>query len=105
MPGHYFVGFCLFLELIFTHKINEEHTRHLLLQFLISPPPPDSTMSLPVVTIAQEMMMKKRVKTKIGVGSVVKARVGSMEDNIRKVRTRKISKEGVSRMWWQRRND
>ena len=88
MPGHYFVGFCLFLELIFTHKINEEHTRHLLLQLLKSPPPPDSTMSLPVVTIAQEMMMKKRVKTKIGVGSVVKARVGELE---------KITREGIIR--------
>ena len=41
------------------------------------------------------MMEKKRIKTKIGVGSVVKENIGEMEDNIRVGRTRRMSKEMV----------
>ena len=44
------------------------------------------------MTIAQEMMDKKRIKTKIGVGSVVKLKVGDMEDNTREVIIRRMSK-------------
>ena len=37
-------------------------------------------MSSPVITIAEGMKEKKRIKTKIRVGSVVKAKVGEMEE-------------------------
>ena len=39
------------------------------------------------------MKENNRIKTKIGVGSVVKSKVGEMEDNTREVRIRVISKE------------
>ena len=45
-----------------------------------NPPPPKSTMILPVITTMNEM---KRTKKKIGVGSVVKENVGEMEDKTR----------------------
>ena len=48
-----------------------------------------------VLTIAEGMEENKRVKTKIGVGSVVKAKVGEMGDNIREGRSRSISKDVV----------
>ena len=54
-----------------------------------------SPMISPIVTISQEMVEKKRIKTIIGVGSVVKAKVGDMEENIREGRTRRIRKEMV----------
>ena len=38
-----------------------------------------------VVKIAEGMKEKKRIKTKIGVGSVVKSKVGDMEENTRGV--------------------
>ena len=34
-----FFGFCFLLELIFTQKTNEQHTRHSLLQSINAPPP------------------------------------------------------------------
>ena len=37
-------------------------------------------MNSPVLIIAEGMKMKKQNKTKIGVGSVVKAKVGELED-------------------------
>ena len=49
-------------------------------------------MSSPVVKIAQEMMEKKWIKTNIGMGSVVKAKVGDMEENTREGRIRRIRK-------------
>ena len=48
-----------------------------------------------VVTISQEIMEKKCIKTKIGVGSVVKAEVGDMEENKREERIIRMSKEVV----------
>ena len=39
--------------------------------------------------------MKKQNKSKIGVGSVVKAKVGELENITREVRSRRISKEVV----------
>ena len=69
----------------------------MLLQLLITPMPSDShpkcTMSSPVVKIAQEMMEKKRIKTNIGVGYVVKAKVGKMEENTREGRIRRMRKD------------
>ena len=41
------------------------------------------------------MKYQKRIKTKIGVGSVVKAKVGYMEDNTREGRIRSMRKEVV----------
>ena len=41
---------------------------------------PMSTMSSPVVTVKYGMEMKKQTKTKIGVGSIVKAKVGELEN-------------------------
>ena len=41
------------------------------------------------------MKEKKQNKTRIGVGSVVKAKVGEMEDNTREERSRRVSKEVV----------
>ena len=45
----------------------------MLLKFLITPllPPPNFAMSVPVVTIAEDMKEKNQVKTEIGVGAVV----------------------------------
>ena len=41
------------------------------------------------------MKEKNQNKTRIGVGSVVKAKVGEMEDNTREERSRRVSKEVV----------
>ena len=38
------------------------------------------------------MREKKRIKPNIGVGSIVKAKVGNMEDNTREARTRRKRK-------------
>ena len=38
-------------------------------------------------------MDKKRIKTNIGVGSIVKGKVGEMEDTTREVRIRRMRKE------------
>ena len=50
-------------------------------------------MSSPVVIITQETMEKKRIKTKIGAGSVVKENFGDIEENTREGRSRRIMKE------------
>ena len=58
-------------------------------------PHPKSTMSSPVVSIAEAMKEKKRNKIKITARSAVKAKVGNMEENTREGRSRRISKEVV----------
>ena len=50
-------------------------------------------MSSTVVTIIKGMKGKKRIKTKIGVGSVVKANVAEMEANKREGRIGRMRKE------------
>ena len=45
-----------------------------------------------VVTIEHDMMEKKRIKTKIWVGFVVKSKVGDTDDKIRGVRNSSTSK-------------
>ena len=50
-------------------------------------------MSSPVVTKKDGMKMTKNTKTKIVVGSVVKANVGELENITRKGRTRRMRKE------------
>ena len=56
---------------------------------------PKSTMSSPVVTKKEGMKMTKQAKTKIVVGSVVKATVGELENITREGRSRSTSKEVV----------
>ena len=58
-------------------------------------PHPKSTMSSPVVTIKEGMDMKKHTKTKIRVGSVVKAKVGELENITGEGRIRSMRKEVV----------
>ena len=52
-------------------------------------------MSSPVVTISEGMEKKKRIKTKIWLGSVVKEKVGDMGDNNREGRHTRLRKEVV----------
>ena len=52
-------------------------------------------MSSPVVTLKEGMKTTKLTKTKIGVGSVVKAKVGELEKITREERSRRIRKEVV----------
>ena len=67
----------------------------MLLQSLFTPPLPKSTMISPVVNVKEEMEMKKQTKTKIGVGSVVKAKVGEFDKVTREGGSRRMSKEVV----------
>ena len=46
-------------------------------------------MSSPLLLFKKGMRGKNRIKTKIGVGSIVKAKVRGIEDNSRKKRTRR----------------
>ena len=52
-------------------------------------------MSSHVVTMTQKMMEKKRFKTKIGVGFIVKEKVGETEKKTREGRSRRTKKEVV----------
>ena len=52
-------------------------------------------MISPVITIAEDMEEKKRIEKKIGLGYVVKAKVGEMGDNTREGRSRRMRKEVV----------
>ena len=56
-------------------------------------PHPNSTIISHVVTIKEGMNMKKQTKKKIGVGSVVKAKVGELANITREGRSRRMSKE------------
>ena len=49
-------------------------------------------MRSPVLKITEGLNTKKQNKRKIGVGSVVKAKVGELENITREVRSRRISK-------------
>ena len=52
-------------------------------------------MSLPVVTIAEDMKEKKRINPKIGMGHPVKTKVGKIEENTREGRSRRLRREVV----------
>ena len=56
---------------------------------------PNSTMSSPVDTFKEGMKMTKQTKTKIGVGYVVKVKVGELKKITRKGRSRRMRKEVV----------
>ena len=49
-------------------------------------------MISPVVTLKEGMKMTKQTKTKIRVGSVVKAKVGELEKIKREIRSSRMSK-------------
>ena len=61
----------------------------------IRPPPPHSTLQSHVVTVKEVMEMKKQTKTKIGVGYVVKAKVGELEKITREGRSNRIRNKVV----------
>ena len=63
--------------------------------YYTTPPPPKSTMISPVVNVKEVVEMTKKTKTKIGVGSVVKAKVGELEKITREVRSMRMRKEVV----------
>ena len=50
-------------------------------------------MSSPVVNVKERMERTKQTKMKIGVGSVVKAKVGELEKVTREGRSRRMRKE------------
>ena len=58
-------------------------------------PHPKSTMSSPFVTITYSMKEKRRIKSKIGVGSIVKENSRKMEENTPEGRIRRMRKEVV----------
>ena len=72
-------GFCLLLfllELLFTQKTNQQHAQYSIMQSLKYPPPPrNSTMRSPVVTISEGVKEKNQIKKLIGVVYVVKEKV------------------------------
>ena len=57
-----------------------------------SPPSPKEKMISHVITIKEVVEMKKQTKTKIGVGYVVKAKVGELENSTSGVRIKRIRK-------------
>ena len=73
------------------HTKNQPYARCSLLQ-LLNTPLPKSTMSSSVLNIVKGMKMKEQYKTKIGVGYVVKAKVGELEKITRELRSRRISR-------------
>ena len=52
-------------------------------------------MSSPIVTIVEGIKEKKRIKPKIGVGSLVKAKARKMEENTREGRSGRMRKDVV----------
>ena len=56
------------------------------------PPTPKSTMISPVINDKEGMEMTNQTKTKVGVGSVVKAKDGELEKITREVKIRRMRK-------------
>ena len=65
------------------------------MQSLLSPPPPKFTMSSPVANDKEGTVMTNQTKTDIGVGSVVKAKVGELDNTTKEGRSRRMRKEVV----------
>ena len=99
-PGDFLLVCDFFVGMTF-HTENKSTIRFLFSTeiYIIPPPPPlptpYSTMISPVVTVKYGMEMKKKTKTKIGVGSVVKANVGELESITMEGRSRRMRKEVV----------
>ena len=88
--------FCLFVFFCwndFSHTKNQPYARYSLLQSIS--PPPKFTMISSVITVKEGVELKKKTKTKIGVGSIVKAEVGELENITREGRFRRMGKEVV----------
>ena len=83
--------FCLLVFFCWNDFSHTKKINHALAvpYYNIPPPPYKFDLISPVVTIKEGMETKKQVKMKIGVGSVVKAKVGELEN---------ITREGISRM-------
>ena len=62
------------------------------ISILTLPPLPKYTMSSPVVNFKEGMETTKQTKKKIGVGSVVKAKVGELEKITRDGRSSRMRK-------------
>ena len=62
---------------------------------IATPLPPNSTTRSPAVTVKERVEMKNQTKTKIGVGSIVKAKAGWLEKITREGRSSRIRKEVV----------
>ena len=70
----------IFCCIYFLHTKNQHHTCYSIMESL---PPPQSNIISTVVTITKVMNEKKRIKTKVRVGSFLKSKVGEREDNTR----------------------
>ena len=91
-PGDFFL-FVFFVGMTFQKKTNQPYDICYLLKSIFAPPPsPKSTLSSPIVTVKEGMEIMKQTKTKIGVGSVVKTKVGELEKINREGRIRRMSK-------------
>ena len=91
--------FCLFVFFFwneFSYKnTNQVYARCLLMESILYPSPPKSIIRSHVVNVEEGMEMTKQTKTKIGVGSILKAKVGEMENITREGRSKRMGKEVV----------
>ena len=78
-PGDFLFA-CVFCWDGFSHKKMNQALAVCCRSQYLPPLPPNPTMSSPVVTVKEGMDMKKQTKTKIGVGFVVKAKGGELEN-------------------------
>ena len=69
--------------------------RTLFATSITNPPPPKYTATSPVVTVKEGMELKKQIKTNIGVGSVVMAKVGELEKITREQSALRDRKSGL----------
>ena len=93
MPRIVFAFLCFLND--FSHKKDQPYAQCLLIQLLFLSPSPKSTISSPIVTVKEGKETKKKTKTKIGVGFVVKAKVGELKNITREERSRRMRKEVV----------
>ena len=100
----------MFLLLFFWNRFSHKKTNHALnLCYCncLRIPHPNYTMISPVIKTVEEMKMKNHTKTKIGVGSVIKAKVGELDNITREVRSRRMRQDrwwDVSIVCWGRRS-
>ena len=90
-----FACLCFFVGMTFHTKKKSTIRSMFATSISIHPSSPKSTMSSPVVMVKEGIEMKKQNKTKIGVGSVVKAKDGELENITREGRSRMMRKEVV----------
>ena len=93
-PGRFFACLCFFVGMTFRTKY-KPIVLSLFANVITTTLPLNYTMSSPVVTVKDVMDMKKHTKTKIGVGYVVKSKVGYLEKTIRVGIIRRMRKDVV----------